>query len=124
MKQVMERAELKRFDDPDETREIPKGRVDLVHIAGDVIGRLILEPGWRWSTSVKPIVKTKSCQESHLQYQLSGVLKVRMDDGTEFECHAGDVSFLPPGHDGWVVGDEPVVLVDFQGMKKYAVQRE
>jgi len=85
-----------------------------------MIGRAVLEPGWRWSTSVKPLAKTKSCEASHFQYQLSGTLKVLMDDGTELECKAGDVALLPIGHDAWVVGKEPVVIVDFQGMVDYA----
>jgi uncharacterized cupin superfamily protein len=69
---------------------------------------------------VKPIAKTDSCEAAHFQYFLSGVLRVRMDDGTELECRAGDVCLIPPGHDAWVVGDEPVDLVDFQGMSDYA----
>jgi hypothetical protein len=91
-----------------------------VKIAGVIVGRARLEPGWRWSESVKPIVGTDSCEAAHFQYHLSGVLRVRMDDGTEFECRAGDVCLIPPGHDAWVVGDEPVEVVDFQGMSNYA----
>jgi len=84
------------------------------------VGRAILEPGWRWADSVKPIAKTRSCEAPHFQYHVAGVLRVRMDDGTEFDCKAGDVSSLAPGHDAWVVGEEPVVVVDFQGMIDYA----
>jgi hypothetical protein len=91
-----------------------------VTIGGVTVGRATLEPGWRWSESVQPIAKTDSCEASHFQYQLSGVIRVRMDDGTEFESHAGDVTQFPPGHDAWVVGNEPVVVVDFQGMRDYA----
>lgn len=116
----MEKAELKSFGKPDEIREFPKGRLELITVGGATVGRAVLEPGWRWSTSVQPIVKTKSCEAPHFQYHVSGVLKVRMDDGTEFECRPGDVSLLPSGHDAWVVGDEPVVIVDFQGMADYA----
>jgi mannose-6-phosphate isomerase-like protein (cupin superfamily) len=118
---VMEKSEVKNFDHPDEVRRFPHGRVELVQIGGVVVGRSILEPGWRWSESVQPIAKTESCEAAHFGYVLSGVLKVRMDDGTEFECHAGDVCLIPSGHDAWVVGDDPVVLVDFQGMSTYAV---
>ncbi len=118
----MDKAELKSLGKPDEVREFPKGRLELIQIGGATVGRAVFEPGWRWSTSLKPIVKTESCQAAHFQYHLSGVLRVRMDDGTEFECRAGDVSLLPPGHDGWVVGDEPVVVIDFQGMVDYAKQ--
>ena len=83
-------------------------------------GRAIFEPGWRWSTSVQPIAKTKSCDAPHFQYHVAGVLRVKMDDGTEFDCRPGDVSLLPSGHDAWVVGDEPAIVVDFQGMIDYA----
>ena len=120
MVKTSKKAELKSFNKPDEVRAFPKGKVELVKIGGTMIGRAILEPGWRWSTSVKPLAKTKSCEASHFQYHLSGALKVLMDDGTELECKAGDVSLLPLGHDAWVVGKEPVVIVDFQGMVDYA----
>lgn len=113
-------AELKAFAKPDEVREFPKGRVEIVKVGGADIGRAIFQPGWRWSTSVQPIAKTKSCEAPHFQYHVSGVLRVRMDDGSEFECRAGDVSRLASGHDAWVVGNEPVVIVDFQGMADYA----
>ncbi|SHF96377.1 hypothetical protein SAMN04487965_3011 [Microbulbifer donghaiensis] len=116
----MDGTELKSFAEPDEVREFPKGRVELVKIGGGVVGRAIFEPGWRWSESVQPIAGTDSCEAPHFQYHISGVLKVIMDDGTELECKAGDVSLLPSGHDAWVVGDEPVVVVDFQGMADYA----
>jgi hypothetical protein len=113
-------AELKRFDKPDEVREFPKGRLELIKIGGATIGRATFEPGWRWSTSLQPIVKTKSCEAPHFQYHVSGTMMIQMDDGTTFEAKAGDVSLLPTGHDGWVVGDEPAVVVDFQGMLDYA----
>jgi len=117
---LMEKADLKSFGKPDEVREFPKGRVELITIGGVTIGRAILEPGWKWSTSVQPLVNTKSCEAPHFQYHVSGVLKIRMDDGTEFEARPGSVSLLPSGHDAWVVGDEPAVVVDFQGMLDYA----
>ena len=118
----MNMAELKSFNKPDEVREFPKGRLELARIGGAVIGRSTFEPGWRWSTSVKPIAKTESCQATHFGYLVSGVLRTRMDDGTEFEARAGEVALIPAGHDGWVVGSEPVVFVDFQGMADYAQQ--
>jgi hypothetical protein len=108
---VMTRAEHKSLASPDEVRDFPSGRVEVVNIGGATVGRAVLQPGWRWSTSMKQIAKTKSCQATHFQYHVSGVLRVRMDDGTEFDCKAGDVSLLPPGHDAWVVGSEPVVVV-------------
>lgn len=116
----MERAECRDFRQPDDVRTFPRGRLDLIKVGGATIGLAVFEPGWKWSTSVQPIVKTRSCEAPHLQYHVSGVLHVLMDDGTEFDCRAGDVSLLPPGHDAWVVGDEPAVLVDFQGMIDYA----
>lgn len=116
----MDRAALKHFGTPDEVREFPKGRLELVTIGGATVGRAIFEPGWRWSTSVQPIAKTKSCEAPHFQYHVSGVLHILMDDGSEFDCRPGDLSLLPSGHDAWVVGDEPVVVVDFQGMLDYA----
>ncbi len=119
-RKLFETAELRNFEKADEKRELPNGRLELVKIAGSTVGRATLLPGWRWSNSVKAIAGTESCEAGHLQYHVSGVLRVRMDDGTEFDCRPGDVSFIPPGHDAWVIGDEPVVVVDFQGMGKYA----
>ena len=116
----MKNAEMKGFGKPDEVRKFPKGRLELINVGGSTIGRAVLEPGWKWSTSVQPIAKTKSCEAPHFQYHVSGVLRIKMDDGSEFECSAGDVSILPSGHDAWVVGKEPVVVVDFQGMVDYA----
>ncbi|MBF0536831.1 MAG: cupin domain-containing protein [Nitrospirae bacterium] len=116
----MDKADIKSFDTPNEVRIFPKGKVELITVGGATIGRATFEPGWRWSTSVQPIVKTKSCEAPHFQYHISGTLMVVMDDGTKFECKAGDVSLLPIGHDAWVVGDEPAVVVDFQGMIDYA----
>lgn len=115
-----ESAEHKNFGQPDEVREFPKGRVELLTIGGATIGRAIFEPGWRWATSVQPIAKTQSCQAAHFQYHVSGTIRVKMDDGTEFDCGPGDVSLLPSGHDAWVVGDEPAIVVDFQGMIDFA----
>jgi len=116
----MKDSELKSFGKPAEIREFPKGRLELIKIGGATVGRAILQPGWMWSTSVQPIAKTRSCEAPHFQYHVSGVLKIRLDDGKEFECHPGDVSLLPSGHDAWIVGNEPAVVVDFQGMVDYA----
>lgn len=116
----MKKAEVLSFGKPDEVREFPKGRLELIKIGGATIGRAVFEPGWKWSNSIQPIVKTKSCEAAHFQYHVSGVLMVVMDDGTKFECRPGDVSLLPSGHDAWVIGDEPAIVVDFQGMVDYA----
>jgi len=115
-----EKASLKSFGKPDEVREFPLGRLELVKINGAMIGRATFQPGWKWSTSVQPIAKTKSCEAPHFQYHVSGTLMVQMDDGTTLECKPGDVSLLPLGHDAWVVGNEPAVVVDFQGMIDYS----
>ena len=116
----MKSAELKSFGKPDEVREFPNGRLEMLTVAGSPIGRGVFSPGWKWSTSVKPIAKTKSCEAPHFQYQISGVMRIVMDDGTELTSRAGDLVSLPSGHDAWVVGDENVVVVDFQGMANYA----
>ncbi len=120
MLDTMTKAEAKTFDKPDTVRTFPKGRLELVNIGGATIGRAIFEPGWRWSTSVMPIAKTKSCEAPHFQYHVAGVLHVKMDDGSEFDLKPGDISILPSGHDAWTVGKEAAVVVDFQGMVDYA----
>jgi hypothetical protein len=112
-------AEQRAFDTPDETRTFEHGRVDLVKIGESEIGRLTLEPGWRWSEDVKPIAGTEWCEAPHFQYHVSGTLHVKMADGTEFDAGPGEVTALPSGHDGWVVGDEPVVIVDWWGASNY-----
>lgn len=120
MATVVQPTAHKTFATPDEVREFPHGRVELVDVGGATIGRLILEPGWRWSRDVKPIVGTESCEAPHFQYHVSGRLAVRMDDGTEFDAGPGEITSLPKGHDAWVVGEEPVVLVDWFGATDYA----
>jgi quercetin dioxygenase-like cupin family protein len=111
----------KRFEDADETRPFQdKGQVELVNIDGGIVGRATFQPGWRWSEHVKPIAGTDSCQAAHLGYVVSGRQKVLMDDGTELEIGPGDVVSIPPGHDGWTVGNEPCVVLDFAGMSNYA----
>ena len=117
------KAEIKSFSKPDEVREFPKGKVELVNINGVAIAKATFQPGWKWSESVQPFAKTKSCEAPHFQYHMSGTLKVVMDDGTVFELKPGDVSLLPSGHDAWVVGNEPVVVVDFQGMMDYGKKK-
>jgi len=116
------KVELKKFDTPDEVRTFTHGRVELVNIAGGTVGRLILEPGWRWSEDVKPIVGTDWCEAPHFQYLVSGQLHVAMADGTDLDLRPGDVSSLPANHDAWVVGNEPAILVDWYGAGKYALK--
>ena len=116
----MVEIQKKSINSPDETRDFPKGKVKLVKLEGVTFGLATFEPGWKWSEHVKPIAKTESCQASHTAYQLSGKLHVKMDDGTELEFGPGDIGVIPPGHDAWVVGDEPVVALDITGMVNYA----
>ncbi len=120
LKVTGEKVEIKNFEKPDEVREFPKGKVELVTVGGASIGKATFQPGWKWSESVQPLVKTKSCEAPHYQYHVSGTLAVKMDDGSVYECKPGDVSLFASGHDAWVVGNEPVVVVDFQGMVDYA----
>lgn len=116
----MSKIEVRGFVKPEETRKFDKGKLELVKIGGAMVGRAEFKPGWKWSTSVKPLVKTSSCEAPHFQYHLSGTLRIKMDDGTTKDVKAGEISFVPPGHDAWVIGKEPVVVVDFQGMVDYA----
>jgi hypothetical protein len=116
----MAQMQRKTFGRPDETRKFDKGQLELVALGGVTFGRAVLQPGWRWSTSIKPVVKTKSCEAPHLQYHIAGRLHVVMDDGSEAEFGPGEVSLLPPGHDAWVVGDEPAIVIDISGMVDYA----
>ena len=111
------------FTKPTEIREFPSGRAEILNIGGSEIGRLVFQPGWRWSNDLKPIAGTESCEAPHFQYHVSGRLGIRMDDGSEFIAEPGDVTSLPSGHDAWVVGDEPVVVVDWYGASEYAKQQ-
>ena len=113
-------TEQRDFAQPDEVRTFPLGHADILQVGGGEVGRLVFQPGWRWSEHVKPIAGTDLCEAPHFQYHVQGTLRIKMGDGTEFETHAGDVTALPHGHDAWVVGDEPVVLVDWWGASNYA----
>lgn len=110
-----EGSESRDFAEPDEVRSFEKGRADLLTIGGREVGRMVLEPGWRWSEHIKPIAGTDLCTQRHFGYILSGTLHIQMADGTEFEGTAGSVERIAPGHDAWVVGDEAVVFIDWQG---------
>jgi hypothetical protein len=112
----------RRFESPDEHRSFPLGGSDVITLGGVTLGLARFEPGWRWSESLKPTVGTTSCQVEHLGYVLSGRLRTRMDDGTEMEAGPGDVVFIPAGHDGWVVGNEPVELLQIEGAATYATK--
>ena len=107
-----ESLQKKSLDSPDETRTFENGKAQITSLGDFSASRLVLEPGWRWSENVKPIAGTDTCQVLHTGYQVSGRLHIRMEDGTEEEVGPGEAYVVPPGHDAWVVGDEPVVSVD------------
>jgi hypothetical protein len=102
------------FDSPDETRTPDKTKVDVVHAANATAARLTLEPGWRWSECIKPVVGTDSCQVRHVGFVQSGRMHVTHEDGTEADVGPGTAYVTEPGHDAWVVGDEPVVAYEFE----------
>jgi quercetin dioxygenase-like cupin family protein len=112
----------KNFDTPDEVRpfEDGSGKLEVVSTDNGVVGRATFQPGWQWSKHVKPIAGTDSCQAAHAGYFVSGRMKVVMDDGEEIEYGPGDFAYMAPGHDAWIVGDEPCVVIDWQGFTDYA----
>ena len=110
----------KSLNRPDEKRDLPKTKIEVVNLGNTiVIMRVTFQPGWKWSECVKPTVGTESCQAPHINYIISGRLKVVMDDGTEIEMGPGDAAEIPPGHDAFVVGNEPCVAIDFSAGKMY-----
>ena len=114
---------LKRFEQPDEIRHFDKGRFELVHIAGMTIGRATYAPGWKWSDHVGKSLGKKSCDVEHVGMVLSGRATAAMDDGRVIEMKAGDVFYIAPGHDSWVVGDEPYVSLHLLGASDYAAHK-
>jgi len=112
----------KTFDRPEETRSFDQGsgKLELINLDGGPIGRATFQPGWRWSTHMKPKAGTDSCQVAHTGYIISGRMKVVMDDGEEAEYGPGDFMDVPTGHDAWIVGDEPCVAIDWRGSATYA----
>lgn len=105
----------KSFEDPDGLRDLPLLAVSLARIGSYTIGRGVVQPGWRWSKHLAPVMGTESCPVHHVQVLLSGRFAARMEDGEEVTFQPGDVMDIPPGHDAWVVGDQPAVLIDFAG---------
>ena len=116
------RSVVRRFDDADERREFEDGFVELISIGGVTFGRETLRPGWRWSEHVRPLAGTERCEFHHVGYQVSGRLVVEDRDGVRLEVQPGDIFDTPPGHDSWVVGDDPSVSIDFQGIADWAVR--
>jgi hypothetical protein len=112
--------EVKSHGSPDEVRAPDKTRVEVVNLQGYTIGRLSFEPGWRWSSCVKPVVKTDLCQNSHVGHALSGRIRVRMADGSEKTISAGESYTIPPGHDAWVEGNESFVGIEVLSADVYA----
>ncbi len=113
----------KNFDSSDETRpfEDDKGRLDLLTTDRGPVGRAVFEPGWQWTKHVRPIAGTDSCQAAHVGYVVNGRMKIVMDDGEDIEVGPGDFISVAPGHDAWVLGDEPCVFLDWVGFGDYAV---
>ena len=114
------RLQRKGFAGPDQVRKFPNGRMDIITLDEIAIGRFVFEPGWRWSQDVAPIAGTRTCQHRHVGYTMSGTLAIRMDDGTEMIIGPGDAYEIPPGHDGWVVGDVAWESVEFASAHAYA----
>ena len=116
----MDEVILKRFEHPDETRIFEKGRFDLVRLGGLTIGRAQYEPGWRWSTHVRPLAGTELCEVEHVGMVIAGRAMVAMREGTQLELGPGSLFYIPPvPHDSWVVGDEPYVSLHFPGAGDY-----
>lgn len=110
----------KSFDNPDELRTPDKTRVEIIHLEGYTIGRFTFQPGWRWSECIKPVVQTDLCQLSHVGMVISGRITARMADGTEKTVGAGEAYTIPPGHDAWVEGNEPLVCIEIMSADVYA----
>jgi hypothetical protein len=107
-------VESRSFDSPDETRTPDKTKVDVVKLSNTTAARLTLEPGWSWEACIKPVVGTESCQLRHVGVAMSGAMRIAHDDGTEHEIGPGQAYLIEPGHNAWVVGDEPFVGLEFE----------
>ena len=110
----------RNFSTSDDVRTFDKGRMEVLTLGSATVGRATFEPGWKWSESVKPVAGTDVCEVDHLGYVVSGRMHVVMNDGTEGEAGPGDLFEIAPGHDAWILGDEPCVVVDFRGAGNYA----
>lgn len=118
------KVDLKRFDNPDEVRTFEKGRFEILRIGGMTIGRATYEPGWKWSVHVGAALGKTSCDVEHVGMVISGRATAAMNDGSVKEMKSGDVFYIAPGHDSWVVGDEPYVSLHFLGASDYARQKQ
>jgi mannose-6-phosphate isomerase-like protein (cupin superfamily) len=110
----------KNFSEADEVRTVPHGRLEIAHLPGQTLARAVLEPGWKWSADMKPIAHTESCEIVHTAYVISGRMHVRMNDGSEIDLADGDAHYIGSGHDAWVVGDEPLIVLDIIGAEQIA----
>ncbi len=120
---MAEAIQKKNLDSsPDEARTFDHGEFCAATLGDFKFARGVFQPGWRWSEHVKPIAQTDSCQVHHAGYVISGRVKVVMDDGSETEIGPGDAYVIPPGHDAWVVGDEPLVALEVarEAVEEYA----
>lgn len=115
---------LKRFERPDEIRTFPKGKFELINIGGMTVGRATYDPGWKWSAHVGAQAGAAYCQVEHVGMVISGRATAAMQDGRIIEMRAGDVFYIAPGHDSWVVGDEPYVSLHFLGAEQYAAAKK
>lgn len=108
----MARMQMKSFETPDDRKTFDKAAIDVINLGGITVKRFTFQPGWRWSQSVKPVVKTEWCENAHHNVHIAGRLGVKMSDGTEQEFGPGEISVLPPNHDAWVVGNESVIIIE------------
>ena len=112
--------ERKSFSGADEVRSFGHGHMDVCTVGEHAVGLATFEPCWKWSTDVQPIAQTKTCQAPHLGYVVSGKMHIVSDDGRTMDVQEGDAVFIAPGHDAWVVGDEPCVIFDVSSAPTYA----
>jgi quercetin dioxygenase-like cupin family protein len=116
---MVSKLQKKSLDSPDEIIKSEKEKIELVNLGGFSIARVTLEPGWSWEKYLKPQEKTDSCQVGHTSLILSGRVRSVMDDGTVIDGGPGDVAIVPPGHNTWVIGNEPCIIIDFSGIEEY-----
>jgi len=116
----MDQVLIKRWTSPDEIRTFEKGTFEVVWLGGLTVGRASYEPGWKWSTHVGPLVGQSLCQVAHVGMVIAGRAMVAMEDGTTVELAAGDLFAIAPGHDSWVIGEEPYVSLHFLAADDYA----
>lgn len=115
----MSTIELKNLAKADEVRNLPKTKIEVVNFGDTSVMRATFQPGWKWSECIMPTVHTQSCQVPHINYVISGRMIIAMDNGIQKEMNSGDVAVIPPGHDAWVLGDEPCIVIDFSAGKMY-----